>query len=178
MKKTLSLIIYYGIATRFPTQPVPGWRFGYWLRRKLLSYIIDSCGEGLIVKQGAYIGKGKRLRIGNFSQIGANSKIESDVTIGNNVLMGPDVVMMTEIHAFENPQILIREQGALPIRPIVIGNDVWIGTRVIILPGITIGNGAVIGAGSVVTRNIDPYAIVGGSPAKLIRYRGDRLKSK
>lgn len=57
------------------------------------------------------------------------------------------------------------------LRPVSIGNDVWIGARVIILGGITIGNGAVIGAGSVVTRDVPPYAVVAGTPARLIRHR-------
>ena len=57
------------------------------------------------------------------------------------------------------------------LRPVSIGNDVWIGTRVIVLGGVTIGNGAVIGAGSVVTRDVPPYAVVAGTPARLIRYR-------
>lgn len=57
------------------------------------------------------------------------------------------------------------------LHPVVIGNDVWIGARVIVLGGITIGNGAVIGAGSVVTRDVPPYAVVAGVPARLIRYR-------
>jgi len=55
--------------------------------------------------------------------------------------------------------------------PIVLGNDVWIGTRAIILSGVTIGDGAIVAAGSVVTNDVPPYAIVGGNPAKLIRYR-------
>ena len=57
------------------------------------------------------------------------------------------------------------------LRPVSIGNDVWIGARVIVLGGVTIGNGAVIGAGSVVTRDVPPYAVVAGTPARLIRYR-------
>jgi maltose O-acetyltransferase len=56
-------------------------------------------------------------------------------------------------------------------RPVVIEDDVWIGTRVIILPGVHVGTGSVIGAGSVVTHDVEPYSIVGGNPAKLIRYR-------
>jgi maltose O-acetyltransferase len=117
------------------------------------------------------------LRIGNNSQIGANSRIGPNVTIGNDVLMGPDCILMTTSHAFENPNVPIREQGALEIRPIKIGNDVWIGTRVVILPGVTVGDGAVIGANSLVTKNIPPLTIVGGAPARLIRRRGERLET-
>ena len=57
------------------------------------------------------------------------------------------------------------------IKPVIIGDDVWIGGRVIILPGVTIGNGAIVGAGAVVTRDVPEYAIVGGVPAKVIKMR-------
>jgi len=173
--KTISLFIYYIFAVHLPTQPMPGWRFGYWLRRVLLSIIVESCGKHISVKKNAYIGKGTNLVIGDNAQIGANAKIESHVTIGSRVLMGPDVTIMTQTHAFENPHIPIQLQGALPIQPVYIGEDVWIGTRAIIMPGIQIGKGAVVGAGSVVTKNVPDMAIVGGVPASIIRYRGDRL---
>ena len=174
--KSLALIFYYGLAVRFPTQPFPGWRFGYWLRRLLMRLIADNCGDSIIIKQNAYVGSGVGLSIGSNSQIGANSHIGPYVTIGNDVVMGPDVVIMTTAHAFEDPSIPVRLQGSLPIRPVIIADDVWIGTRAVILPGIEIGKGAIIGAGSVVTRNVAPYAIVGGNPAGVIRMRGDRLE--
>ena len=63
-----------------------------------------------------------------------------------------------------------RQKSSAP-KPIVIGNDVWIGARVIILGGVHVGDGSVIGAGSVVTRDVEPYSIVAGNPAKLIRKR-------
>lgn len=91
--------------------------------------------------------------------------------------MGPDVVIMTTAHAFENSEIPIRLQGALPINPIIIEDDVWIGTRVVILPGVKIGKGSVIGANSLVTKDVEPYSIMGGIPAKYIRKRGQRLTS-
>ena len=69
-------------------------------------------------------------------------------------------------------------KGACPIRPITIGNDVWIGTRVIILPGVAIGDQAVIAAGSVVTKDVPAKAIVGGVPAKFIRERGGDISDK
>ena len=173
--KLLALGIYYSIAIRFPTQPVPGWWLGYALRRFLLKRIAESCGEGVHVKHGCYIGLGRKLRVGNGAQLGHNARIESNVTIGDDVLMGPDVVIMTTSHAFENPDLPINRQGSLPTLPVVIGNDAWIGTRVVIMPGVTIGNGAVVGAGSIVTRDIPPFAIAAGNPARVIRQRGSRF---
>mgnify|MGYP000091352893 CR=1 FL=1 len=78
---------------------------------------------------------------------------------------------------FENPEKLIRRQGALPVNPVEIGDDVWIGTRVIVLPGVKLGAGCVIGAGSVVTRDIPPLAVAAGNPARVIRQRGDRFEA-
>lgn len=176
MKKKIALLIYYLIATRFPTQPVPGWKFGYRLRRKLLRLIATDCGSGVIVKQNAYIGSGQGLVVGNNSQLGADSRIGPGTVIGDNVLMGPEVVIMTTAHAFEDPRKPIRRQGALPVNPVEVGDDVWIGTRVIVLPGVILGKGCVVGAGSVVTRDVAPLAIVAGNPARVIRQRGDRLK--
>ncbi len=156
----------------FPTQPMPSWRFGYWLRRILLKRIIgENCGTGVIVKQKCYIGKGLGLKVGDNSQLGQNARIGPYVTLGNDVVMGPDVVIMTTAHAYENPDIPVRLQGDLPIQPIHIHDDVWIGTRVIILPGVTLGKGAIVGAGSVVTKDIPAYGVAAGVPAKVIRKR-------
>ena len=175
MKKQLALFAYYAAAIRLPTQPVPGWRLGYRLRRILIRAIAEECGSGVIVKQNAYVGSGRGLRIGRDSQLGANSRIGPFTVIGDNVVMGPDVVIMTTSHAFEDPAKPIRLQGELPVKPVRIGDDVWIGTRVVILPGVTLGNGCVIGAGSVVTRDIPPFAIAAGNPARVLRRRGDRV---
>ena len=178
MTRRIALLVYYLFARWFPTQPMPGWRFGYALRRALFRIIAEEVGPGLIVKHNAYVGNGERLRIGSNSQIGQNCRIGKDVTIGDDVVMGPDVVMMTASHAFDDPDIPIRLQGATSPRPINIGNDVWIGTRVVILPGVTIGDKAVIGAGSIVTKDIPERAIAVGSPARAIRYRVERVKSQ
>jgi maltose O-acetyltransferase len=172
--KPLALLMYYGLATHLPTQPMPGYQLGYWLRRQLLPWIAESCGYGIVVKQHCYIGSGTGLRIGHRSQLGHNARIDQHVHIGDDVVMGPDIVIMTNAHAFEDPDIPINQQGHLGNRPVTIGNDVWIGTRVIIMPGVTIGDHAVIGAGSVVTKNIPAYGIVAGNPARVLRLRGDR----
>ena len=91
--------------------------------------------------------------------------------IGNNVMCGPEVITYTNSHKFDSVTIPMCEQGYTTSKKIRIGNDVWIGARVIILPGITIGDGSIIGAGSVVTKNVPNYSIVAGNPAKIIRYR-------
>lgn len=171
MSKALALIAYYGLAQFFPTQPVPGWRTGYMIRRFLVREIFDHCGSDVLVKTGAYFGDGSGIRIGDRSQVGQRSRIDHDVTIGSDVLMGPDVVIYSGGHAYEDPKTPINLQGSIPSRPVRIGDDVWIGTRVVILPGVTIGNGAVVGANSVVTKSVPEYAVVAGNPARFIKWR-------
>ena len=87
-------------------------------------------------------------------------------------MMGPDVVILTHTHKIADITIPMGQQGS-EVRPVTIGNDVWIGMRSIIMPGVTIGNGVVIGAGAVVTKDVPDYAVVGGVPAKIIRLRNE-----
>jgi maltose O-acetyltransferase len=91
------------------------------------------------------------------------------ITIGNDCLIGPDVLIINNNHAMKSGQ-LIREQECITAA-IIIGNDVWIGAKAVILPGVTIGDGAVIAAGSIVNKNVDKNTVVGGIPARLIKTR-------
>jgi len=92
------------------------------------------------------------------------------VTIGNNVLIGPKVVIHSANHKFSNPEIPITEQGHT-LKPVVIKDDVWIGASTVILAGVTIGEGAVVGAGSLVNKDVEPYTVVAGNPARVIGER-------
>lgn len=85
--------------------------------------------------------------------------------------MGPDVVIMATSHNFDTVDIPINLQGDKPEKEVIIADDVWIGTRAIILPGVKIGKHSIIGAGAVVTKSFPENSIIGGNPAKLIRYR-------
>jgi len=103
--------------------------------------------------------------------IGADSIIGSgaEVTIGNDVLMGPQVLIYPLNHRIALG-IPMRLQP-FDCKPVVIGNDVWIGARCIILPGVTIGDGAVVAAGAVVTKDVPRNAVVGGVPASVRKMR-------
>ena len=94
----------------------------------------------------------------------------SELSIGEYTQIGFDSTIVTYTHRFGDLSIPIIEQG-MEGQPVRIGDDVWLGTRVIIRPGISIGDQAIVGAGAVVTRDVPARAIVGGNPADLIRYR-------
>jgi len=174
--RKLWLLIYYGFAWHLPSQPMPGWRFGYAVRRFLVKGIFQSCGEEVIVKRHAYFGDGSTLQVGNRVRIGINSRIDRDVILEDDVMIGQDVVILTSGHAYEDPTIPINQQGEAKSKPVRIGRDVLVGTRVIILPGVKIGEGSVIGAGSVVRSNIPPFSVVAGNAARVFWKRGQFLK--
>ncbi len=119
---------------------------------------------------GSAIGEG--LKIGNNSSIGPYSYIGCSgyIEIGDNVMMSPRVSIYAENHLFDHPDLSIKEQG-VKREFVKIEDDCWIAANTIILAGVTIGRGSVIAAGSVVTKDIPPYSVVGGVPAKVIKCR-------
>lgn len=123
------------------------------------------------MERGAYFQNGFNVVIGDNSGIGVNAQIPNNMIIGKNVLMGPDVMVIPSSHCFEKKDKLIMEQGYEEPKQVVIEDDVWIGARVIILGGICIKHGAVVGAGSVVTKDVEPFSVVAGVPAKVIKFR-------
>lgn len=167
------LILYYGFARHLPPSNtrLTGWVIP--LRRLVCRGLFRSCGARVNVEHGAYFGDGSLIDIGDDSGLGVDCQIYGRVTIGRDVMMGPDVVAMTRNHGFDRVDRPMRHQADAEEKPIVIGNDVWIGTRAILLPGVVIGDGAIIAAGAVVTSAVPPFAIVGGNPARVIRYRGE-----
>jgi len=169
--KILCLGLYYGVARHLPDSPFPGAWVGQTMRRLLARQIFERCGRRVRINYGASFGSGYRIVLGENSSIAANAWIGNDTRIGNDVMMAPQVVVLSNSHNFDRTDISMRAQGASPPRPVTIGDDVWIGTRVIILPGVTVGSHAILGAGAVVTKDVPDWAIVGGNPARVIRYR-------
>ena len=119
---------------------------------------------------GSAIGEG--LKIGNNSSIGPYSYIGCSgyIEIGDNVMMSPRVSIYAENHLFDHPDLTIKDQG-VKREFVKIEDDCWIAANTVILAGVTIGRGSVIAAGSVVTKDIPPYSVVGGIPAKVIKSR-------
>lgn len=111
------------------------------------------------------------LVIGDNSSLGIDAEVHGPVTIGRDVMMAPECVILTQNHRHDRTDIPMIQQGNEEPRPVTIGDDVWIGRRVIVLPGVTIGGGSIISAGAVVTKDVEPYTIVGGVPAKIIKRR-------
>lgn len=103
---------------------------------------------------------------------GTRDKPAGEIRIGNYVRIAPQVMMIAGDHIFSDPAKPIHKQG-LKLAPIIIEDDVWIAGRVNITAGVTIGKGSVIGGGSVVTRDIPPYSIAVGIPAKVVKKRGE-----
>jgi maltose O-acetyltransferase len=164
------VLVYYGLARYLPESRRPCghvWRrIRSWSCRPLLLH----CGDNVNIERGASLGR-RTVSIGSNSGIGVNAVIGPGTTLGSNVMMGPDVVILTQNHETSRLDIPMVAQGHAPIAPVTVGDNVWIGTRVIILPGVIIGSGCVLGAGAVVSRNVPDGAVAVGNPARIVRYR-------
>ena len=139
------------------------------LRGFFAKRIVKQFGKNVNIEKNAAFTP--EVSIGNNSGIGISCEINGPVTIGDNVMMGPEVVIYTKNHNMMRTDIPMINQGYLEAKPVVIGNDVWIGRRAIILPGVNIGNGCVIGAGAVVTKDVPDFSVSVGVPARVIKTR-------
>jgi galactoside O-acetyltransferase len=148
-----------------------------------------SAGRQLNFKRKSSVDFGKEVRLGNQNTITAiggriilgdyfnsndsvilNADIGGVLSFGENCLVGPGCIFRTANHKYDNPSIPIRAQGH-SFSNICIGNDVWFGANVVVLPGVSLGEGCVVGAGAVVTRDFDKFTILAGVPAKAIGMR-------
>ena len=174
--RLIRLLLYYGLLRYLPDgYDHRSFRIFDFLRSKVSGGLFRSHGKDINVHRGAYFGQGRSIRIGDHSNIGVSCHIagRGGVEIGDHVLMGPEVMILTSRHIFRNLDVPIMDQG-MEYAPVQIGNDVWIGARVIILPGVRIGNQVIIGAGAVLTKDVANGDIVVGVPAKRIGSRFEK----
>lgn len=131
--------------------------------------VLDKCGRDVNIERKALFSH--RCELGNRSGIGVRAHLYGKVVIGDDVMMAPDVVIYTRNHETKNTTIPMNVQGSTPEEPVFIGDDVWIGGGVTILPGVSVGSHSVLAAKAVVTKDVPEWAVVGGNPAKVIKYR-------
>jgi len=120
--------------------------------------VIRNLGEGIII--GDNVGIAQNCFI----------QVRGEICIGNNVIFGPNVSIFSENHIYSDLNLPISVQGETR-KGVKIQDGVWIGTRAVILDGVTVGQNSIIAAGAIVNKDVPPYSIVGGVPAKVIKYR-------
>jgi maltose O-acetyltransferase len=138
------------------------------LRHHLLHDMLGHLGPDSVVLPRLECDYGYQIRIGDRVFINYNAIIldSAAVTIGDDVHIGPSVQLLTATHPLEAS---LRRTGREAAEPVTIGYGAWLGGGVIVCPGVTIGDEAVVGAGAVVTRDVAPRAMVGGNPARVLR---------
>lgn len=143
-------------------------KFRCWYMTFVLRIMIKDSGN--FFENNVYIGKATHVSIGSHCHINENAFIQG-AKIGNKVMIAPNVTILNTTHNHEDYRVPIIEQGILEEQNPVIGDDVWIGRNAVIMPGVNIGQGSIVGAGAIVTKNVEPFTIVGGVPAKVIKKR-------
>jgi len=131
--------------------------------------LVDS-EDGAIFENNIYISNGENLKIGKGCHINENVFIQGAV-IGDYVMIAPNVSILNSTHSYASVGTpMIKQPIISGVNPII-HDDTWIGRGAIVFPGVEIGVGAIVGAGAVVNKNVKPYSIVGGVPAKFIKMR-------
>ena len=146
-------------------------------RAAILSEIIGEMGEGVRIQGPIAFHYGKHTKIGKnfFANFNFTVQDDGEVTIGNDCNFGPNVTIVTPVHPMVASERRLMRTGAgeekrlCYAKPVHIGNDCWFGANVTVCPGVTIGDGCVIGAGSVVTRDIPANSFAAGVPCRVIR---------
>jgi maltose O-acetyltransferase len=170
-RRMVAAAMYLGFARHLPWSPRPGGAVSRRIRAVLARQMLDECGRDVNVEHGAWFGSGRGIRLGERSDLGMDSLIIGPLAVGRDVMMGPRCILLASSHAFASVDLPMNAQGFVEDRPIVIEDDVWVGAGVVVLPGVRIGTGSIVGAGSVVTKDVPPWTVVAGNPARAVRSR-------
>lgn len=171
IKVLMALSLYYAVGKKLPESYAKVHFFSRKIRYFLCRWIFESIGKDVNIEKNVFFGNGRNIRIGDYSGIGMNARIQGPLQIGSHCMMGPDVLIYTRGHNTEDVEVPMMFQGDTTEKKVIIEDDVWIGARAILLPGVRIGRGSIVAAGAVVTKDVEPYTVVGGVPAVIIKNR-------
>lgn len=151
---------------------IPG-TVGVALRMLVYKVFAKKMGKGVLIKRNVKVYFPERLEVGDYASLNENVVIDASggVEIGDHTRIAINAAIISQSHNYSRTDIPLKLQGK-ELGRVVIGRDVWIGCNSIILYKVTIGDGAVVGANSLVNSDVEPYTVVAGSPAKKIKMRG------
>lgn len=166
----LKLLFYYAFIQHLPHSRLLGFSntIRLWYVSKVLNIMVSD--KKSYFENKIYIADARNITIGKHCHINEDVFIQG-ARIGNYVMIAPNVSVLSSTHRHEDLDIPIIMQGEIKDELVNIGNNVWIGRSAILMPGISIGEGAIVGAGAVVTKDVQAFTIVGGVPAKFIKNR-------
>ncbi|MFP7753822.1 acyltransferase [Thermodesulfobacteriota bacterium B35] len=168
-----SLVGEVAYCLRYAISLIPG-MIGRFFRRRFWG--IGSVGKNVNIGEGCWFSHSEKLILGDNVGINMGCMLNANggLEIGKNTLLGPGVVIWSQNHIYTRRDIPVAKQG-YECKRVIIGEDVWIGARAIILPGVRVGKGAVVGAGAVVTGDVASFSIVAGVPARQIKERPENM---
>lgn len=167
--KKIKLLFYYLFFSKLPNSWWPGGKIFNRLRVNCVKSIVPV-GKNTKIQRSVYIGSGNNIVIGNNCQVNELVRLDN-VNIGNNVMIARECIILGKMHESTDIHTPMNEQGIKDVKKTCIEDDVWLGLRVVVMPGIHIRKGTIIAAGAVVTKDTEAYGIYGGVPAKLIKQR-------
>ncbi len=158
------LEVYFGFLLRY----LPGIE-GLFLRGLFYRLLLKSCGKGFLLWPSVYMVFSERISVGDHVSVNTGVHIDGQggLTMGSYIMIGPNCAIVTAGHGFKRTDIPMVQQP-FEYGPIVIEDDVWIGSNAVISPGVRIGRGSIIASGAVVVKDVPPFSVYGGVPAKLL----------
>ena len=165
LRENVKLLVLWFIG-EFPMGP------GAWLRARCLPFFLESIGKNTVIQHGFRVTSPQTVSIGSNCSLGQGVFIAGGggVRIGNWVGLGPDVKIWSVNHRFDDVDRPWLLQG-WEYAEVVVEDDVWLAANVFVVPGTTIGRGAIVAAGSVVNKSIPPYALFAGNPGRVVGWR-------
>lgn len=169
--RNVALGLYYLVGSHLPDLAFPGGRLFNRVRCVLLKSVLPAFGTNNEWDSQVYLGDGSDVQVGSDCQVNRGCRLDN-VIIGNHVMIGPEVILLGKMHRTDDPSVPMIGQGGIPKQPTRIADDVWIGARAIVMPGVAVSQGSIVGAGAVVTKDVPPFVTVAGVPARTIATRG------